>query len=145
MLTFTADIPKKEPWATKIFIFSVNLFTASFRYFWKIFSKIIFSLQETLTFLYVLLVFLNKHLIRVEGRRDLMWPALSTEISCHAHMVSAIAYYCTRQKIFSIGDDVMWGSPPNQLKICSYPSPVDLPPPNFYSHPPKVNFTSTKK
>ena len=145
MLTFTADISKKELWATKIFILFVNLFTPSLRYFWKMFSKINFSLQETLTFLYVLLVFLHKHLIRVEGRRDLMWPALSTEISCHAHMVSAIAYYCTRHRVFSIGGDVMWGSQPNQLKICSYLSPVDLPPPNFYSHPPKVNSTSTKK
>ena len=118
MLTFSADIRTTELRATKRFILFVNLFTPSFRYFWKIFLKINFSLQKTLTFLHVLLIFLHKHLIRVADRGDLMEPIFSTEISCHAYMISANAYYYARHRVFPTGSDVVWVSPPHQLKIC---------------------------
>ena len=148
MLTFSADIRTTELRATKRFILFVNLFTPSFRYFWKIFSKINFSLQKSLTFLHMLLIFLHKHLIRVADRRDLMEPTFSAEISCHAYMISTNAYHCARNRVFPTEGDVVWGSPPHQLKICSYtpppPASVDSPPLNYYSYTPKVNSTSTK-
>ena len=120
MLTFSADIRTTELRATKRFILFVNLFTPSFRYFWKIFSKINFSLQKSLTFLHMLLIFLHKHLIRVADRRDLMEPRFSTEISCHTYIISASAYYFAGYRVFPTGGDVVWGSPPHQLKICSH-------------------------
>ena len=91
----------------------------------------------------MLLIFLHKHLIRVADRRDLMEPIFSTEISCHAYMISANAYYYARHKVFPTGGDVVWGSPPQQLKVCSDTPPTPprrspLPPPT------KFSFSSTK-
>ena len=74
-----------------------------------------------------------------------MEPAFSTEISCHAYMIPANAYYCARHRVFPTGGDVVWGSPSHRLKICPYPSPVDSPQPHFYSHPPKVNNSPSTK
>ena len=70
-----------------------------------------------------MLIFLHKHLIRVADRRDLMEPTFSAEISCHAYMISTNAYHCARNRVFPTGGDVVWGSPPHQLKTCSYPPP----------------------
>ena len=64
-------------------------------------------LRKTLTFLHVLLIFLHKHLIRVADRRDLMEPTFSTEISCHAYMISANVYYYARYRVFPTGGGVV--------------------------------------
>ena len=48
-----------------------------------------------------------------------MDPSFSMEISCHAYIISANAYYYARHRAFPTGSDVVWGSLPHQLKICS--------------------------
>ena len=52
-----------------------------------------------------------------------MEPRFSTEISCHTYIISASAYYFAGYRVFPTGGDVVWGSPPHQLKICSYTPP----------------------
>ena len=69
-----------------------------------------------------------------------MDPSFSMEISCHAYIISANAYYYARHRAFPTGSDVVWGSLPHQLKFAQTPTappPVHSPPPNFYFHPPK--------